>query len=229
MKITAVIPIRKDSQRVKDKNLRPFAGSTLLEIKIQTLLKVPELNEIIVNTNSDEAISIVCEKYKGTKVHAQKREEYYASSICSGSEFFAHLGQVTDTEIFVYAPCTSPFIKPMTISQCIKSYIDNKDKGCDCVSTVSSVKEFLWLNDNAINYNPQNAPNSQDLPNIVALNFGCTVTSKEDLIKNRNIIGKSPKFVEDSDIEAIDIDTPLDFYIAEQLYIKTNIEEKYIL
>lgn len=58
MKITAVIPIRKGYQRVKDKNLRPFAETTLLDIKIQTLLQVPELNEIIVNTNSDEAISL---------------------------------------------------------------------------------------------------------------------------------------------------------------------------
>ena len=37
MKITAVIPVRKGSQRVKDKNLRPFAGTTLLDIKIKSL------------------------------------------------------------------------------------------------------------------------------------------------------------------------------------------------
>lgn len=59
----------------------------------------------------------------------------------------------------------------------------------------------------------------------MALNFGVTVVSREDLIKNRNIIGKRPKFVVTSDIEAIDIDTPLDFYIAEQLYIKTEIDK----
>ena len=64
---------------------------------------------------------------------------------------------------------------------------------------------------------------------MVALNFGVTVVSREDLIKNRNIIGKHPKFVVTSDVEAIDIDTPLDFYIAEQLYIKTEIEKKELL
>ena len=72
-------------------------------------------------------------------------------------------------------------------------------------------------------------PNSQDLPNVVALNFGVTVVRKEDLIKNSNIIGKNPQFVIASDIEAIDIDTPLDFYIAEQLYKKTEIEKKGLL
>lgn len=64
MKITAVIPIRKGSQRVPNKNLRPFADTNLLELKIRTLLQVPELTAIVVNTDSEEAINIVNQKYK---------------------------------------------------------------------------------------------------------------------------------------------------------------------
>ena len=59
MKVTAVIPIRSGSQRVKDKNLRKFGDTTLMELKIKNLLEVPELDKVIVNTNSDEAINIV--------------------------------------------------------------------------------------------------------------------------------------------------------------------------
>ena len=157
-----------------------------------------------------------------------RREEYYASSQCSGSKFFKHLGEVTDTDVFVYSPCTSPFVKPETFSQCIQAFKSSKGE-CDCIASVSSVKEFLWLDEKPLNYDPLNTPNSQDLPNVVALNFGVTVVGREDLIKNRNIIGKHPKFVVISDVEAIDIDTPLDFYIAEQLYIKTQIESKDLL
>jgi len=65
MKITAVIPIRKGSQRVKDKNLRLFADTNLMELKIKNLLQVPELDSIIVNTNSEEAIRIVEKSYRG--------------------------------------------------------------------------------------------------------------------------------------------------------------------
>ena len=230
MKITAVIPVRKGSQRVKDKNLRPFAGTTLLDNKIQMLLKVPEIDEIVVNTNSEAAIELDELDYQGTKVRAQRREEFYASSQCSGSEFFKHLGQVTDTGLFIYTPCTSPFVKPETVSLCIKTYLKNlKENDYDCVSTVSSVKEFLWLDGKAMNYDPQNAPNSQNLPDVVALNFGTTIISRENLIKYHNIIGKKPDFVITSDIEAIDIDTPLDFYIAEHMYIKLKVEGKQLL
>ncbi|MCU6770346.1 3-deoxy-manno-octulosonate cytidylyltransferase [uncultured Bacteroides sp.] len=227
-RITAVIPIRVGSQRVKDKNLRNFANTTLMENKIEMLLNVPELDSIIVNTDSEKAIEIVKNKYCNTKVTYHKREEYYASSQCSGSEFFQHLGQVTDTDIFVYAPCTSPFIKPDTISKCIKAFLNN-ESNIDCIATVSSIKEFMWLDGRPINYDPLNAPNSQNLPNILALNFGATVTSRENLIKNRNIIGKHPQFIVTSDIEAIDIDTPLDFYVAEQIYNKLILEKKDLL
>lgn len=237
MKITAVIPIRSGSQRVKDKNLREFGDTCLMALKIKNLLQVPEIDQVIVNTNSDAAIEMtqkLAGEYvmgggKNGRLSFHKREEYYASSQCSGSEFFQHLGEVTDTDIFVYAPCTSPFIKPETISQCIQTFLAERGEKCDCVSTVSSIKEFMWLDGKAINYDPKHAPNSQNLPDVVALNFGCTVTSKEDLVRNSNIIGKAPKFVIDSDIEAIDIDTPLDFYIAEQLYIKTQLEGRDLL
>lgn len=65
MKITAVIPIRAGSQRVKNKNLRAFADTNLMELKINTLLRVPELTSIVVNTNSDLAIEIVNKSYRG--------------------------------------------------------------------------------------------------------------------------------------------------------------------
>lgn len=227
MKITAVIPVRKGSQRVKDKNLRPFAGTTLLDVKIQTLLQVPEIDEIIVNTNSEAAIELVELEYANTKVSFHRREEYYASSECSGSEFFKHLGEVTNTDVFVYTPCTSPFVKPETISKCIRQFLDNPEY--DCLATVSSIKEFMWLDGKALNYDPYHAPNSQNLPDVVALNFGTTVVGRETLIANSNIIGNKPQFVMTDEIESVDIDTPLDFYLAEQMYIKLYKEKKSLL
>ena len=91
------------------------------------------------------------------------------------------------------------------------------------------MKEFLWLDRKPLNYDPVHAPNSQDLPDVVALNFGVTVVRRDDLIRNSNIIGKNPQFVITDEIEAIDIDTPLDFYIAEQLYKKLILENKELL
>ena len=49
------------------------------------------------------------------------------------------------------------------------------------------------------------------------------------IIKQRNIIGTKPCFKVIDEIEGYDIDTPLDFYVAEQLYIKMFINKKDIL
>jgi N-acylneuraminate cytidylyltransferase len=222
-KITAVIPVRKGSERVPNKNLRPFAKSNLLELKISVLKQVKGIDEIIVNTDSEEAVTIA----KRLDVEFQRREKYYASSQCSGSDFFEHLGKVTDTDIFAYCPVTSPFVKPETMKKAIELFLEDNEH--DCLSTVSLVKEFLWLDGKALNYNPLNAPNSQNLPDIESLNFGFTLVKRDALIKNRNIIGNKPMFIRISDIESIDIDTPLDFYIAEQLYRKTILNNRELL
>lgn len=222
-RIVAVIPIRKGSQRVLNKNLRNFADTNLLQIKIDVLKQVNLIDEIIVNTDSEEAIKIA----EKNNISFHRREAYYASSKCSGSDFFEHLGKVTEADIFAYCPVTSPFISVETIKKCINEY---KQKQVDAVATVSSIKEFLWLNNEPLNYQREKAPNSQDLPDIVALNFGFTITSRDSLIRNKNIIGEKNHFViTDDDIEAIDIDTPLDFSMAEYIYIKTILNKNALL
>lgn len=225
MIIKAVIPIRKGSQRVQNKNIRPFGNTTLLENKIRTLKETGIFDDIIVNTDCEEAIEMA--KANGISWH--RREPYYASSACSGSEFFQHLGIVTDCDVFCYCPVTSPFVSVETMRKCRDLFLEKVKEGCDCVSTVSDVKEFLWLDGKPVNYDKENAPNSQNLPDIKALNFGFTLVKRESLIKNRNIIGDKSLFVTTSGIESVDIDTPLDFYIAEQIYNKVIVEGKDLL
>ncbi len=55
--LTAVIPVRQGSQRVKNKNFREFAGKSLLEHKIDVVKNLP-VNEIIINTDSEYAIEL---------------------------------------------------------------------------------------------------------------------------------------------------------------------------
>ena len=50
--IKALIPVRAGSQRVKNKNIRPFAGSSLLEIKIKQMMRIKELDGVIVNSDN---------------------------------------------------------------------------------------------------------------------------------------------------------------------------------
>ena len=213
-KITAVIPIRKGSQRVPNKNFKEFYnGKNLLEIKIEELLKVHLIDEIVVNTDSDDAIDIA-KKYG---VSAYKREDYYASSNCSQSEFFRNLAETTDSDIIIHTPCTSPLVKINTMYDAINRFMISENDSCNAVG---SVKEYLWLNNKPLNYKiiNNNVPNSQDLPDVMKLTFGFNILSKELMIERSNVVGHNPLFYLVDDIEETDIDTQLDFDFAKFLY-----------
>jgi CMP-N-acetylneuraminic acid synthetase len=216
--ITAIVPIRKGSQRVIDKNFKDFFNSkSLLELKIESLLQIKNIDDIVINTDSEDAIKIA-KKYG---VSYYKREPYYASSICSQSEFFFNLAETTDSEFIIHTPCTSPLVSINTYNTLIDNFLNSNN---DSANTVSIVKDYLWLNGNPLNYNilDKKVPNSQDLPDVFKLTFGINMISKETMLNRKNVVGNNPMFHIVNEVEEIDIDTQFDFDLAQFIYQKIN-------
>ena len=135
--ITAVIPTRSGSERVKDKNIRSFGNSSLTEIKLKTLLKLREENiidEIVINTNCEKSIAIATE-YSVSYVN---REEYYASSKCDIRDYWVNVGENVRTDNFMLCQVTSPLISYETYVNCIDKF--NYDNS---ILTVTKVKEYI--------------------------------------------------------------------------------------
>jgi len=214
--ITALVPIRANSQRVKDKGIRPFVDSTLLEVKISSLLKT-KVDSIVVTSDCEKILQIA--RACGVKTH--KREEYYASSECSGSEFFENLASTLEGENFLYSPPTAPFIKPSTIDRAIDTFFCMKENK-DSLASVFPLKHHMWLDNTPLNYKLEQSPNSQDLPDIFKITYGINLISKKNMIKYSNVVGKNPEFLVLEEVEAVDVDTMVDFWFAEFLYRKMN-------
>ncbi len=89
-KLTAIVPVRKGSQRIKNKNFKPFAGKNLLRIKLEILKKIDIIDSIVVNSDSEEALAMADE----FGVEQFRREGYYASSECNNSDFFQILQKI---------------------------------------------------------------------------------------------------------------------------------------
>ena len=210
-KITAVVAVRKGSQRVPNKNIRPFGDTTLLDLKLQTLLKVSNLDEIIVNSDCDKMIEIG-KKYG---VKTVKREPYFASSQATNSEFHGHIGETTDTDYIFLAPVCSPFISSEKHEEAINQFM-NSD--CDSLTSTSLVKGHLWLDGKPINYDLDNVPNSQDLPDIEMINYGITIVDKNTMKNKSRVIGDNPDFIILNEYEGVDINTPFEFQTAEIIY-----------
>lgn len=214
MKLTAIIPVRAGSQRVKNKNIKPFANTTLLDIKIETLKKVQGIDDIIVSSDSQEMLKIA----KEHDVNVHIRDEYFASNEVNNSDFMQNLSTIVDEGHIMYSPCTSPLLSSETITEIVSKYKNNKLRN---IVTVTTQKHHMWLNGKPLNYDPSNAPNSQDLPDIYSINYGCCILSKDDLYKHKNVVVE-PTFHITNEIESIDIDTEFDFIIAEFIYRMTH-------
>lgn len=212
--IKALIPVRSGSKRVQNKNIRPFAGSNLLEIKIKQLQRIKNLDGIVVNSNDDSMLDIA----RNLGVEAVKRDEYYAGDNVT-NEMYKNIAENCHSDIIMYTNVTSPLITDETIEKCIEMY-KGKDDSFDSINTANLIKEFLWLDGKPINYDPSNTPKSQDLPNITALNFAINIIDRDNLIQRKHYIGAKPYLYLVDDVEAIDIDNMIDFEFAEFMYKK---------
>lgn len=214
MTIKALIPVRSGSVRVQNKNIRPFAGSTLLEIKIKQMQRIKELDGVVVNSNSDEMLEIAARLGAETV----KRDEYFASNSVSMNDVYKNMAETFPADVVVYANCTSPCMSDSTYSTAINTFL-TMPKEYDSLISVSKLKEFLWKDGKPFNYDLEHQPRSQDLPeNFILLNYGVHVLKKEVMKSCKSIIGKQPYLFPIEKVDAIDIDDQLDFDFAEFMY-----------
>lgn len=213
--ISTVITVRQGSERVKNKNLKKFSKKNLLIYKIETLLKVKSIKKIIINTDSQEAIKIA--KNFGIDYHL--RDPYYASSQCPNNEFWGHIADNTKTNYILFTHCTNPMIKESTYEDVINLFVNKKNE-YDSFNSVSEVKEFLILNKKPINFDFNKAPNSQNLPDVIKLNFAINILPTKLMKKKESLIGDKPYFYKLKDEEGTDINSKNDFEFAEFLFKK---------
>lgn len=217
MKIKAMVAVRSGSVRVQNKNIKPFAGSTLLDLKLQQLKRIPNLDGVVVNSNSDEMLAIA-EKYGCESV---KRDEYYASNSVSMSDVYKNMAENFSGDIVAYINVTNPLLKDDTIIKAIETYKSFAESGeFDSLNSAHLIKEFMFKDNLPINYDLRHQPRSQDLPDIAALNFAISIISKEKMIECKNVVGYKPNIYVIDEVEATDIDNPVDFEFAEFVYKK---------
>ncbi len=205
--ITAVVAVRKGSQRVPNKNIKPFGKSNLLEMKLDILKQVDGIDEIVVNSDCDEMLEIG--RIHDVKTH--KRDEYFASSKATNTEFHGHIGEVTKSDVIFLAPVCSPFVSVDSHQDAIDYYCG----GFDSVTSIQSVKNHLWRDTQPLNYDLDKVPNSQDLPDIFKLTYGITIVDREIMKNKKRVVGEHPGFIELDEIQSVDIDTEFDWTVAE--------------
>lgn len=212
--IKAVIPVRAGSKRLPNKNILPFADSNLLVHKIRQLKQVKEIDEIIVSTDSEEMINLAIQE----NVSFQKRPlEYCDEKSKTFNEVVEYIANTTDTDILMWTPCVCPIVNSTNYSNAINAFL-NKSNEFDSVVSATLLKEYIFDEKGPVNFSIANHVPSQKLPNWHIITNGFFIANREDMAKWKFVYGKTPKLVEVSKFEAIDIDDEFDFKLAEYIY-----------
>lgn len=217
---TAVIPVRKGSRRLPNKNILEFGESNLLIHKIRQLKELSNLDDIIVSTDSEEMIEMA--KQEG--VSFQKRPaEYCDEKSKSFNQVVEYISSNIDTENLLWANCVCPLVEKSTFEKAIKIF-KNLDSNYDSVVSSLLLKEYVFDETNKpINFSVEQHVSSQNLPNWHLIVNGFFIAKAKDMAKWKFVYGKKPYLIELSKLEAIDIDDNQDFVLAQQIY---NITKK---
>ena len=167
-RIAFFLPTRKGSERVKNKNTKPFAGieGGLMENKIKQLVETKLLDEIILSTN-DETCMAIAEKYavKDSRVRIIPRPEELCLSSTNLQDLICYVPTITDAEHILWGHVTTPLAGADQYDAGIQLYLDNLKNGYDSLVGVTELKNFLLNKEGKLVNNTTDIPwpRTQDL------------------------------------------------------------------
>ena len=209
MRIIAIMPIKLNNERLPGKNTKLLGNKPLLQYELLSLLETGLTHEIYVYCSNED----VC-PYLPDGVTFLKRPAFLDLPTSNFSQIFENFSSTVDADIYVYAHATAPYISVDTMKQCIEAVTSGAYDSAFCAV---KIQDFLWENGEPLNFDAANVPRSQDLNPIYRETSGVYVFTKEVFQQYHRRIGKKPFVKEVSFKEAVDINNPEDFALAEAL------------
>lgn len=208
MSITAIVPVREGSRRLKNKNVAPFAGTNLLVNKLNQLKQVKEIEHIVVSSDSDRMLSMA----KSQDVMTHKRAiEFCDEKTKTFGEVVAHICENVPGDDILWTTCTAPLVFPKHYRETIQLYYWALENGYDSLASMERLKRYLWDDNGPVNYELgiKHVP-SQQLPPLYFVTDGILLAPRRKMIEWKCFPGLNPyRYILDKGT-SIDIDDSLD-------------------
>lgn len=221
--ITAFVPCRKGSQRIPDKNVKPFAGveGGLLQIKLDQLLQCKKINRVIVSSN-DERVLNYAQGLNEEKIFIDERPDHLGSNSTTTDSLIRYVPSLIDKGHVLWTHVTSPFLSSKDYDALIDSYFKALSDGYDSLMTVLRLQGFIWNNEGPLSYRREklNWPMTQNIEPLYEIDSGAFISSVENYLTYQDRIGVRPLLFEQDKMKSVDIDWPDDFLFAEELWKK---------
>jgi CMP-N-acetylneuraminic acid synthetase len=213
--IKALLFMKGESERIPQKNIKQLCNRPLFHWIIETLSKSEYISEVILNTDD---LEIAREATDNFNVTIHMRPEYLLHITSNeASQIMTHDLSITEGEHFLQTHSTNPLLKPDTVDKAVEAYFENLGTHDSLFSVTPLQKRFYWENNKAINHDPFNMIRTQELPVIYEENSCIHIFSRKIFKETGSRIGRCPRMFSMDPYEAIDIDEPFDFSIAEAL------------
>lgn len=223
-KIAFFLPTRKGSQRVKDKNTRPFAGidGGLMENKIRQLVKTKRIDEIIISTNDEKCIDIAQKYVTDKRVKIIPRPESLCLSSTNLQDLICYVPTITDARHILWGHVTTPLCGAEQYDKGVDVYFRALGKGCDSLVGVKELRNFLLNKEGKLINNTTSLPwpRTQDLEPLYEINHTMFIAKREVYSEQKNRLGKNVNLYVMDEIHSFDIDWEDDFMVAETMYAK---------
>lgn len=212
----ALLPMKANSQRVKGKNFRALHGKPLFRWILESLLAVEAIDEVIINTDARE---ILAENglTNGDRVRIRDRKPELCGDTVSMNLILADDIAAVEADTYMMTHTTNPMLTPSTIQSALAAYRAGIAEGtADSLFTVNKIQtRFYRVDGSPVNHDPDNLIQTQDLEPWYEENSNLFIFSRESFAKTDARIGKQPILHVMNQMEAIDIDTPEDWALAE--------------
>lgn len=219
-KIVALLPMKANSERVKGKNFRQLAGRPLFQWILDSLLAVPEIDQVIINT---DARHILAEHglEEQDRVVIRDRKPELCGDLVSMNLIIEDDIAAIDADIYIMTHTTNPMISAGTIKAGLDELMQSSHN--DSLFTVNKVQtRFYRVDGSAVNHDPANLIRTQDLEPWFEENSCLYYFSKESFDKTGARIGENPIMMETPPLESLDIDEPHDWEMVSALAVRTR-------
>ena len=208
MRIIAFLPAKGSSSRIESKNMKLLDGKPLFLYTLEKLVNSGLFDEVFLDTESQDVIDAASE----VDCSIMKRDPELASNKTDGNKMFYNEVKHADSDIYVQVLCTSPFIDMDTIKLGIEKLKSSSE--FDSAVLIRKERQYTW-NDQGPDYNIDAIPNSVDLGDTIVETMGLYIVKKDAALSLKRRIGNKPYLLEASPLEAIDVNWPEDFKLAE--------------
>jgi N-acylneuraminate cytidylyltransferase len=236
LKVLGVVGARSGSKSIPNKNIKPLLGKPLLAWIIEAAKASKYVTRLVISTDSPEYAEIA-KKY-GAEAPFLRPKELAEDNVPDFDYLYHAATWLRDNEnwqadIILRLPPTTPLCKPEHIDKCVELLLN--DPSADSSRTVVPAskhpyklwrttedgylepflsEEFTGLKD-AHNMPRQSFPKAYQHVDVIALRW-------KTLVEDRSMAGKKVRYFEIPKTDAVDIDSEIDFIIAEELLRKRN-------